>query len=72
MITEAFAGDDVVADFNREKHKAEEAAKPQPLNLVLPGWGEWGGTGLKPSNKKIKRYVWMGCCSNVPQPCSGI
>ncbi|XP_048815281.1 U3 small nucleolar RNA-associated protein 14 homolog A isoform X1 [Lagopus muta] len=57
VITEAFAGDDVVADFNREKHKAEEAAKPQPLNLVLPGWGEWGGTGLKPSNKKIKRFL---------------
>ncbi|XP_072190766.1 U3 small nucleolar RNA-associated protein 14 homolog A isoform X2 [Excalfactoria chinensis] len=57
VITEAFAGDDVVADFNQEKRKAEQAAKPQPLNLVLPGWGEWGGTGLKPSNKKIKRFL---------------
>lgn len=55
MITEAFAGDDVVADFRREKRKAEEAAKPQPVNLVLPGWGEWGGTGLKPSTRKVKR-----------------
>ncbi|NXK15523.1 UT14A protein, partial [Herpetotheres cachinnans] len=55
VITEAFAGDDVVADFRREKHKAEQAAKPQPVNLVLPGWGEWGGTGLKPSTKKRKR-----------------
>ncbi|NXA98669.1 UT14A protein, partial [Melanocharis versteri] len=57
MITEAFAGDDVVADFRREKRKAEEAAKPQPVNLVLPGWGEWGGTGLKPSAKKVKRFL---------------
>ncbi|NXW47606.1 UT14A protein, partial [Nyctiprogne leucopyga] len=57
VITEAFAGDDVVADFRREKRKAEEAAKPQPVNLVLPGWGEWGGTGLKPSAKKIKRFL---------------
>ncbi|NXD96519.1 UT14A protein, partial [Chaetorhynchus papuensis] len=57
MITEAFAGDDVVADFRREKRKAEEAAKPQPLNLVLPGWGEWGGTGLKPSARKVKRFL---------------
>lgn len=55
MITEAFAGDDVVADFRREKHKAEEAGKPQLVNLVLPGWGEWGGTGLKPSARKVKR-----------------
>uniref|UniRef100_A0A8C0I849 UT14A protein n=1 Tax=Bubo bubo TaxID=30461 RepID=A0A8C0I849_BUBBB len=57
VITEAFAGDDVVADFSREKRKAEEAAKPQPVNLVLPGWGEWGGTGLKPSARKIKRFL---------------
>ncbi|KAM6323112.1 U3 small nucleolar RNA-associated protein 14 homolog A [Podargus strigoides] len=57
VIKEAFAGDDVVADFRREKQKAEQAAKPQAVNLVLPGWGEWGGTGLKPSNKKIKRFL---------------
>ncbi|NXN22542.1 UT14A protein, partial [Nycticryphes semicollaris] len=57
VITEAFAGDDVVADFHREKRKAEEAAKPQPVNLVLPGWGEWGGSGLKPSTKKRKRFL---------------
>ncbi|KAM8987538.1 U3 small nucleolar RNA-associated protein 14 homolog A isoform 2-T2 [Ara ararauna] len=57
VITEAFAGDDVVADFRREKHKAEQDAKPQPVNLVLPGWGEWGGSGLKPSAKKIKRFL---------------
>ncbi|KAF1483378.1 hypothetical protein FQV17_0011437, partial [Megadyptes antipodes antipodes] len=57
VITEAFAGDDVVADFRREKRKAEQAGKPQPVNLVLPGWGEWGGTGLKPSAKKVKRFL---------------
>uniref|UniRef100_A0A8B9RTQ4 U3 small nucleolar RNA-associated protein 14 homolog A n=1 Tax=Accipiter nisus TaxID=211598 RepID=A0A8B9RTQ4_9AVES len=57
VITEAFAGDDVVADFRREKRKAEQAAKPQPVNLVLPGWGEWGGMGLKPSAKKVKRFL---------------
>ncbi|NXA84564.1 UT14A protein, partial [Thryothorus ludovicianus] len=57
MISEAFAGDDVVADFRREKRKAEEATKSQPVNLVLPGWGEWGGTGLKPSTRKVKRFL---------------
>ncbi|XP_051486491.1 U3 small nucleolar RNA-associated protein 14 homolog A [Apus apus] len=57
VIKEAFAGDDVVADFRREKRKAEQEGKPQPVNLVLPGWGEWGGTGLKPSAKKVKRFL---------------
>lgn len=55
VILEAFAGDNVVDDFRREKRKAEEATKPQPVNLVLPGWGEWGGAGLKPSARKVKR-----------------
>ncbi|KFU94014.1 U3 small nucleolar RNA-associated protein 14 A, partial [Chaetura pelagica] len=57
VIKEAFAGDDVVADFRREKRKAEQEGKPKPVNLVLPGWGEWGGTGLKPSAKKVKRFL---------------
>ncbi|KAM6413476.1 U3 small nucleolar RNA-associated protein 14 homolog A [Rhynochetos jubatus] len=57
VITEAFAGDDVVADFRREKRKAEEATKPRVVNLVLPGWGEWGGVGLEPSARKRKRFL---------------
>uniref|UniRef100_A0A8B9ULE3 UT14A protein n=1 Tax=Anas zonorhyncha TaxID=75864 RepID=A0A8B9ULE3_9AVES len=57
VISEAFAGDDVVADFQREKSKAEQDSKPKAVNLVLPGWGEWGGSGLKPSAKKIKRFL---------------
>uniref|UniRef100_A0A8C6Z3E8 UTP14A small subunit processome component n=1 Tax=Nothoprocta perdicaria TaxID=30464 RepID=A0A8C6Z3E8_NOTPE len=65
VITEAFAGDDVVADFRREKRKAEQAGKPQPVNLVLPGWGEWGGTGLKPSKRKMKRCVLPSCAVSL-------
>ncbi|XP_038604247.1 U3 small nucleolar RNA-associated protein 14 homolog A isoform X3 [Tachyglossus aculeatus] len=57
MIQEAFAGDDVVADFLKEKHQAEEASKPQTVDLTLPGWGEWGGVGLKPSRKKQQRFL---------------
>uniref|UniRef100_A0A8C8S0Y9 U3 small nucleolar RNA-associated protein 14 homolog A n=1 Tax=Pelusios castaneus TaxID=367368 RepID=A0A8C8S0Y9_9SAUR len=57
MIKEAFAGDDVVADFLQEKHKAEQAGKPEAVDLVLPGWGEWGGTGLRPSARKRKRFL---------------
>ncbi|XP_074863758.1 U3 small nucleolar RNA-associated protein 14 homolog A [Carettochelys insculpta] len=57
VIQEAFAGDDVVADFLQEKRKAEQAGKPQVVDLVLPGWGEWGGTGLRPSTRKRKRFL---------------
>ncbi|XP_075394831.1 U3 small nucleolar RNA-associated protein 14 homolog A [Tenrec ecaudatus] len=55
-IKEAFAGDDVMADFLREKREAEEASKPKDVDLTLPGWGEWGGVGLQPSAKKRRRF----------------
>ncbi|NP_001082522.1 UTP14A, small subunit processome component L homeolog [Xenopus laevis] len=57
IIKEAFAGDDVVNDFLKEKRSAEQAGKPKDINLVLPGWGEWGGTNLKVSKKKKRRFI---------------
>uniref|UniRef100_H0X8M4 UTP14C small subunit processome component n=2 Tax=Otolemur garnettii TaxID=30611 RepID=H0X8M4_OTOGA len=57
MIKEAFAGDDVIRDFLKEKKEAMEASKPKDVDLTLPGWGEWGGVGLKPSTKKRRRFL---------------
>ncbi|XP_069319074.1 U3 small nucleolar RNA-associated protein 14 homolog A isoform X2 [Eulemur rufifrons] len=57
MIKEAFAGDDVIRDFLKEKREAVEASKPQDVDLTLPGWGEWGGVGLRPSAKKRRRFL---------------
>ncbi|XP_077002252.1 U3 small nucleolar RNA-associated protein 14 homolog A [Tamandua tetradactyla] len=57
MIKEAFAGDDVIRDFLKEKREAVEASKPKDMDLTLPGWGEWGGAGLKPSAKKRQRFL---------------
>ncbi|XP_008570607.1 PREDICTED: U3 small nucleolar RNA-associated protein 14 homolog A isoform X1 [Galeopterus variegatus] len=57
VIKEAFAGDDVIRDFLREKREAVEASKPKDLDLTLPGWGEWGGVGLKPSAKKRRWFL---------------
>ncbi|TRY86703.1 hypothetical protein DNTS_028785 [Danionella cerebrum] len=56
IIQEAFAGDDVVADFMRDKRKQEEASEPKEVDLTLPGWGEWGGLGIQPSQSKRKRF----------------
>ncbi|KAH0631019.1 hypothetical protein JD844_004482 [Phrynosoma platyrhinos] len=56
VIREAFANDNVMTDFMKEKRRAEEADKPKAIDLVLPGWGEWGGTGLRPSAKKRRRF----------------
>ncbi|XP_069602195.1 U3 small nucleolar RNA-associated protein 14 homolog A isoform X1 [Ranitomeya imitator] len=57
MIQEAFAGDDVVNDFLKEKRKAEEASEPKDISLVLPGWGEWGGTNIQVNPRKRRRFT---------------
>ena len=56
VIKEAFAGDDVISDFLKDKRREEEAARPKVVDLTLPGWGEWGGQGLQPSKKKRKKF----------------
>jgi len=55
IIAQAFADDDVVADFKKEKSKIVDADKPSEESEVLPGWGSWGGGGLKPHKPQTKR-----------------
>jgi U3 small nucleolar RNA-associated protein 14 len=58
LVAEAFAGDDVVADFAAEKQAAIDADAPQEVDTALPGWGGWGGKGVrkrKPNAKFIKK-----------------
>ncbi|KAG7252864.1 hypothetical protein CRUP_004621 [Coryphaenoides rupestris] len=56
VIKEAFAGDDVISDFLKDKRREEDAGKPKVVDLTLPGWGEWGGLGLQPSRSKRRRF----------------
>ncbi|KAF4072823.1 hypothetical protein AMELA_G00251930 [Ameiurus melas] len=56
IIKEAFAGDDVISDFLKDKKKQEEAGKPKVVDLTLPGWGDWGGVGLKPPRYKRLKF----------------
>ena len=53
-IQQAFADDDVVDEFQVEKAKVVDEDKPKDIDLTLPGWGNWGGTGVKEPKKKKK------------------
>ncbi|XP_064629730.1 U3 small nucleolar RNA-associated protein 14 homolog A-like [Lineus longissimus] len=55
-ISEAFVDDDVMEEFSKEKKAAIDRDKPKDLDLTLPGWGDWGGTGLVVSKRKRKRF----------------
>lgn len=58
-ITEAFADDDVVEQFRKEKEEAVKKSEPEDIDLSLPGWGSWGGKGILASvpKKKKKRFI---------------
>ncbi|KAE8209518.1 hypothetical protein CF327_g6501 [Tilletia walkeri] len=47
LVAEAFAGDDVTAQFAEEKRALMEADAPQEEDNSLPGWGSWSGKGIK-------------------------
>jgi U3 small nucleolar RNA-associated protein 14 len=53
-IQEAFADDDVLAEFEKEKTDINERDRPKTIDLSLPGWGEWAGSGVQ-VNKRKKR-----------------
>jgi len=56
-IQQAFANDDVVEEFVKEKSEIEDADKLKDIDLSLPGWGTWAGVGIKPSEKKKKVFT---------------
>lgn len=56
-IQEAFANDDVIEEFVKEKTDTAEANKPKVVDLSLPGWGDWGGPGIDETKRKRKFKV---------------
>lgn len=56
-IAEAFEDDDIVAEFKREKDDEEKKNGPQEIDLSMPGWGSWGGSGIDPNKQKTKRKL---------------
>ncbi|KAG5672640.1 hypothetical protein PVAND_002753 [Polypedilum vanderplanki] len=52
-LAEAFENDDIIDDFVAELEE-EEKAQQKDDNSVLPGWGSWGGEGVKNVEKSKK------------------
>lgn len=53
-LAEAFANDDIVNDFEQEAE--DEAKKSLDVDdTVLPGWGNWGGHGVKARKHKFEK-----------------
>jgi U3 small nucleolar RNA-associated protein 14 len=55
LIKRAFAGEDVVGEFEREKAELVLEDEAKTVDNTLPGWGSWVGEGV--SNKDKKRHT---------------
>jgi U3 small nucleolar RNA-associated protein 14 len=58
LVQRAFAGDDVVQDFEQEKLDTIEDEGDKVVDNTLAGWGSWTGDGVsKKQQKKQKRFL---------------
>ncbi|KFY35067.1 hypothetical protein V494_06236 [Pseudogymnoascus sp. VKM F-4513 (FW-928)] len=51
LIARAFAGADVVGEFEAEKRQVVEDEDEKVVDNTLPGWGSWTGDGLGKKSK---------------------
>lgn len=52
LVARAFAGEDVVTEFQREKDEIAEEDDDKVIDNTLPGWGSWVGEGISAREKK--------------------
>jgi len=57
LVSEAFAGDDVAVDFVKEKQAVVGAEAPREEDTTLPGWGSWGGKGVRRKSQKNPHLI---------------
>lgn len=60
LVALAFAGDNVVQQFEAQKQSEINDDAPTEVDTTLPGWGSWGGSGIRkkaPNPKYIKKIA---------------
>ncbi|KAJ3174001.1 hypothetical protein HDU87_007215 [Geranomyces variabilis] len=60
IMAMAFANDDVAADFAAEKGAEADRDAPKEVDLTLPGWGSWGGIGIKKKTNVVVKKPRRG------------
>ncbi|PPQ66047.1 hypothetical protein CVT24_000229 [Panaeolus cyanescens] len=55
LVALAFAGDNVVQNFEDAKRREIAEDAPREVDTTIPGWGSWGGAGVRKSAPKPER-----------------
>ncbi|KAK0498773.1 Utp14-domain-containing protein [Armillaria luteobubalina] len=68
LVKMAFAGDNVVQEFEELKRREIEADAPKEVDTTLPGWGSWGGAGTRKAPPKpflIKKVAGVNAANRT-------
>lgn len=57
LVKEAFAGDDVVTEFEAEKAETVTRDDDRVEDVTLPGWGCWDGADMDGKKKPKKKFI---------------
>ncbi|OAA70259.1 small nucleolar ribonucleoprotein complex subunit Utp14 [Cordyceps fumosorosea ARSEF 2679] len=68
LVARAFAGEDVVADFAREKEAATAADDDRVVDATLPGWGAWVGEGVSKREQARNAGRYLRTVQGVVKP----
>ncbi|KAF8545495.1 small-subunit processome [Trichophaea hybrida] len=55
LVKMAFAGDNVVREFKKDKKQIADDDDDQIIDQTLPGWGSWAGTGLTKQQRNANK-----------------
>lgn len=64
VLSESYWDSEIIKEFKAKKSAIVEKEKPKNISTYLPGWGDWGGSGIKVSKRKKRRF----CIKAPPAP----
>ncbi|KAL8736325.1 MAG: hypothetical protein Q9181_002479 [Wetmoreana brouardii] len=68
LVRRAFAGDDVVANFSKEKEEAIQSDDNKFIDTTLAGWGNWTGPGInKKSQQRKNKTRFLSKQEGIPR-----
>lgn len=66
-ITEAFADDDIVEAFRREKDEEIKKNAVEDVDLSMPGWGHWAGHNIEHVPQRRRKKFALNIPEKLPR-----
>ncbi|KAB5566519.1 Utp14 protein-domain-containing protein [Coniochaeta sp. 2T2.1] len=67
LIKRAFAGEDVVGEFQKEKREVAQEDDEKEVDNTLPGWGNWVGDGVSKKQRQKHAGIFITKVEGVKQ-----